>query len=528
MGTNLTILQKGLFLLAVPILFQLVFFAVLLKMEWDEQERGQLAFHTKEVIAQVETTYRYLVEANSYVRRLVIAGEDPALTPPFKDAMRKSPEEFQKLKVLVQDNPPQTARVDTAAAEAERLRKWLTKVNDLVTADRLEEAKARVKDPLEQTLLDSVRKSFDELLKEEERLDDDRIRALNASWREQNWVIGVGMALSVALALAMAALFGRDIVGRLGQLAENVRRLGDKKELTQPLTGHDEIARLDAVFRAMARALREREQENEMFIYSVSHDLRSPLVNLQGFSEELSLSCQDVRAALAGGEQAGARRALEIVDKDVTDSLHFIKTAVSRLAAIIDALLRLSRVGRVEYRIQPVNVAEIVRRVTEALENTIEGRKAVVVAGALPPALGDPTAVEQVFANLIANAVHYLDPTRPGRVEIGAMPSGQEGPPGLQTYFVKDNGLGIPEAYQQRVFLAFQRLHADVVQGEGVGLALVYRMVGRLGGKIWLESTAGVGSTFYVALPPAPPDGQSAAEAKTGPVAVPEEERRTS
>jgi signal transduction histidine kinase len=299
--------------------------------------------------------------------------------------------------------------------------------------------------------------------------------------------------------------FSRDIVGRLSQLADNVHRLGDKKELTQPLTGRDEIARLDAVFRAMARSLREREQENEMFIYSVSHDLRSPLVNLQGFSEELSFSCKDMSTALAGVADAGGRRALAIVERDVPESLHFIKTAVSRLSAIIDALLRLSRVGRVEYRIQPVNIAEIVERVVAALDNTIEGRKAEVSVGALPPALGDPTAVEQIFANLIANALHYLDPARSGRVEIGTLPPGQEGAPaGLQTYFVKDNGLGIPEAYQQRVFLAFQRLHADVVQGEGVGLALVYRMVGRLGGKIWLESTAGVGSTFYVALPAAP------------------------
>ncbi len=82
------------------------------------------------------------------------------------------------------------------------------------------------------------------------------------------------------------------------------------------------------------------------------------------------------------------------------------------------------------------------------------------------------------------------------------------------TYYVKDNGLGIPKEYQDRVFLAFKRLHANVAQGEGVGLALVYRMVGRLGGKIWLESTAGEGSTFFVALPAAP-EGQAAAQAGT-------------
>lgn len=505
MGTNLTLLQKGLILIAVPALFQLIFFCVLLKMEWDEEEMGRMAIHTKEVIGQAETAYRYLLEANNYVRRLVVAGRDPVLTSSFNDALSRSADEFQKLEHLVGANAPQLAKVEAAAANAKRLEKWLTEVNGLAATDRRDEATVRIKGLAGENLLVVVRKKLDDFQKEEERLDGLRQHALSGSWREQNWVIGIGLGLSVALALAVAMLFARDIVGRLGQLTENVHRLGDKKELTQPLTGRDEIARLDAVFRAMARALREREQENEMFIYSVSHDLRSPLVNLQGFSEELSLSCQDMRAALAGVEEAGGRRALAIVEKDVPEALYFIKTAVARLSAIIDALLRLSRVGRVEYRNQPVNVAEIVKRVVEALDNTIEGRKAIVSAGTLPPALGDPTAVEQIFGNLIANALHYLDPARSGRVEIGALPPGQEGTPaGLQTYFVKDNGLGIPEAYQQRVFLAFQRLHADVVQGEGVGLALVYRMVGRLGGKIWLESTAGVGSTFFVALPPTP------------------------
>ena len=505
MGTNLSLLQKGLILLAVPLLFQLIFFAVLLKMEWDQEEVANWAVHTKVVIAQTETAYRYILEAASYVRRQILEGRHAVQASPFKNSLDKITDEFNKLESQLHDNPSQRAMVEETATEAQRLEKWLAEVNRLTLDGRREEATDRLNDPAAQNLLESVRNKLNTFLQEEERLDGARLDELNNSVRQQNWVIGGGLGLSVALALAVAMLFARDVVGRFGQLTENVRRLGDKKELTQPLTGSDEIAQLDAVFRAMARALREREQENEMFIYSVSHDLRSPLVNLQGFSEELSLSFQDLRTALTGVEGAAGKRALTVVERDMPESLHFIKTAVSRLSAIIDALLRLSRVGRVEYRIQPVNILEIVQRVVEALDNTIQGRKAEVSVGTLPPALGDPTAVEQIFGNLIANALHYLDPSRPGRVEIGALAADQgDAPVGMQTYFVKDNGLGIPEAYQQRVFLAFQRLHADVVQGEGVGLALVYRMIGRLGGRIWLESTAGVGSTFFVALPPAP------------------------
>jgi signal transduction histidine kinase len=196
---------------------------------------------------------------------------------------------------------------------------------------------------------------------------------------------------------------------------------------------------------------------------------------------------------------------------DIDESIRFIQTAVGRLARIIDALLRLSRAGRVEYQWQSVDIATVVEKIVEALHDTIAVKKAEVALGELPPARGDPTALEQIFANLIGNAVQYLDPSRPGRIEVGSVDgSGLDKPAGLQVYYVKDNGLGIPEAYHHRMFTAFNRLHADAAQGEGIGLALVRRMTERHGGRIWLESSAGVGTTFFVALPGCPGDGAEA------------------
>ena len=504
MGTNLTIFQKGLILIAVPVLFQLVFLGALYKMEWDEEEVQHLAVHTKEVIAQTETAYRSLLEATAYVRRLVITGEDTSQAPPLHDTLIDAPAEFEKLKQLVVDNPPQQGKVIETAADAEGLRRHLADALASLTAGRRDEAAARVKDPEVQRLLDAVRLRLDDFLREEARLDGVRMTALTDAWRRQNWLIGGGVAASVLIALAVAALFSRGVTGRFARLTENVGRLADKKELTQPLSGTDEIAHLDAAFHTMASALREREQENEMFIYSVSHDLRSPLVNLQGFSEELSLSCRELRAALDASD-AALGPARTILDRDIPDSVKYIRTSVTRLSGIIDALLRLSRAGRVEYQIRPVDVNLKVGRVVEALAGAVKARKAEVIVGDLPPALADPTAVEQIFANLIGNAVNYLDPARPGRVEVGALePGAGAAPAGLRTYYVRDNGLGVPAEYQERIFRAFKRLHANSAPGEGVGLALVSRMVGRLGGKIWLESAAGAGSTFFVALPAAP------------------------
>lgn len=257
------------------------------------------------------------------------------------------------------------------------------------------------------------------------------------------------------------------------------------------------------------RQLARRSEENETFVYSVSHDLRSPLVNLEGFSRELRTVCDDVRAILTENELPDEvrRRGLALLDGDMAESIRYIQTAVARLSSIIDALLRLSRAGRVVYSQQRVDVEAVVRRIVESMSVTIAERGAEVSIAPLPPAWGDPTAIEQIFANLIGNALNYLDAKRPGRIQVGANgePSAAPDSPDTQhTYFVKDNGLGIPDAYRPKVFQAFQRLHPDVAVGEGMGLAIVRRIVERHAGRVWVESNGRQGTAFFVTLP-APP-----------------------
>jgi PAS domain S-box-containing protein len=252
------------------------------------------------------------------------------------------------------------------------------------------------------------------------------------------------------------------------------------------------------------KELSQQNQENEMFVYSVSHDLRSPLVNLQGFSKELELSAEALEALLEreGVPDRLRSQARKILRSDIAESINFIRTGVMRLSNIIDALLRLSRAGRVEYQWQHVDVAALVGRVSQSMQGTIDERAAQVVRQELPPAYGDPAALEQIFANLIGNALNYLDRARPGRIEIGALPPGtDDSDKRFVTYFVKDNGLGIPVSCQQKIFLAFQRAHPSIAPGEGMGLAIVRRAVERHGGKVWVESKESEGSTFFVRLP---------------------------
>ncbi len=251
--------------------------------------------------------------------------------------------------------------------------------------------------------------------------------------------------------------------------------------------------------------LLQKNQENEMFVYSVSHDLRSPLVNLQGFSQELAFVTQTIRKLIAeGGLPADkSKQGIELVDVDMQRGIHFIQTAVSRLGGIIDALLRLSRAGRVEYQPQGIDTNRLVARIVESMSATMFDCGVAVEIGDLPACRGDAIAIEQVFANLIGNAVNYLDATRPGKIEVGSVNADSDGEsdPQRTIYFVKDNGLGIDPEYRDKVFQALKRLHPEVARGEGIGLAIVKRIVDRHGGEIWFESAVGEGTTFFVKLP---------------------------
>lgn len=279
---------------------------------------------------------------------------------------------------------------------------------------------------------------------------------------------------------------------------EEVHRLNENLERR--------VAERTAELEVVNRDLAHKNAENEMFVYSVSHDLRSPLVNLQGFSKELEKGCQHLTALL--DEESVTLdvrgRGQALLGGKMAKSIGFIKAAVLRLSGIIDALLRLSRAGRVEYRREVIDVARVVGQVVGASQVTIAERGATVRIDNLPPAWGDRTAVEQVFGNLVGNALTYLDPARAGVIEIGALIGDRAG---FRTYFVRDNGLGIAENHCPKIFQAFQRVHPGVGSGEGLGLTIVARVIERHGGQVWVESHPGEGSTFYFTLPILPTTG---------------------
>ncbi|HTU20616.1 MAG TPA: CHASE3 domain-containing protein [Gemmataceae bacterium] len=421
-GARLTIIKKGLILVAVPLLAQLIFLVVLYKMRLDQMQAQGWALHSKDVIAQTEGAFRVIMESRSAVRGLALTG-DPAFFSAWEKSRSNALVQLRALRELVADNLTQQNRIDGILQQTEDVFARLEAIANLAKRPETRDtAIAALKEPWAARFLEDLRLKVNDFLKEEEALDDGRRARLARASREQAWTLIGGALLALLSTTVLAYVFSRSIASRVAVLIDNTRRLAAGEPLAAPLGGRDELARLDRVFHEMADSLAQKDRENEMFVYSVSHDLRSPLVNLQGFSQELALVCEDLRRIVSDKEFPAAmrERLTTLIDRDASESIQFIQTAVRRLAAIIDALLRLSRVGRVVYDWQPIDVRAAVERVVKALGNTIAQKGARVVIGELPPASGDPTAIEQIFANLLSNALNYLDPSRPGIIKVGS------------------------------------------------------------------------------------------------------------
>jgi PAS domain S-box-containing protein len=310
--------------------------------------------------------------------------------------------------------------------------------------------------------------------------------------------------------VVITALRGAD--GRLRGFAKVTRDVSERKrhlERIENLTR--ELERRVDELAATNRELRQKTSENESFVYSVSHDLRAPLVNLQGFSQELNFAADEVAQVLSDPRVPAdiQSRARHLLSTEIGESLGFIRNAVQHLGNIVDGLLRLSRIGRVEYASEPVDVGAVVNDIIASLHTTITSTHATIAVRDLPTVRGDRNAIGQVFANILGNALKCFDPARPGRIEISAS---ADTPP---VFAVRDNGVGIPEEYRRKIFQVFQHVHSRKGRGEGMGLAIVRRIVERHGGRIWFESVSGEGTTFFFTLAPPPGGSAEADEGRT-------------
>jgi PAS domain S-box-containing protein len=244
--------------------------------------------------------------------------------------------------------------------------------------------------------------------------------------------------------------------------------------------------------------LSSKNRELEQVLYATSHDLRSPLVNVEGFSRELQYSMRQLMNTLDSVEMPSDAEQIiaGIVKKDVPEAMTYISRSISKMDTMLKGLLKLSRLGRHELRIGRVEMNELLVDVISNFEFKLKDSEISVNVSEVPPCRGDRDHIHQVFSNLFDNAVKYLDPGRPGMITLSGQREGD-----YSVYCLEDNGIGIDTDHQEKIFKLFQQLEPGEQSGEGLGLTIAHRIVERHHGKIWVESEPGKGSRFYVQLP---------------------------
>jgi signal transduction histidine kinase len=249
-----------------------------------------------------------------------------------------------------------------------------------------------------------------------------------------------------------------------------------------------------------AEELREANEDMKSFATIVSHDLRAPLVSIKGFSEEVMHSIEELSPLLekhhSGFAKAEQQKFDAIVQKDIPEALTFIGSSVSRMDNLINAVLKLSHVGRRKLDPEPVSARELIQNIVQSLAHQIEVCNITMTIGDLPTVVTDRTALEQIFGNLIDNAIKYREPARAGEIVVFAEHGSDE-----VVFHVRDNGRGMAKDDIPRAFEVFRRVGKQDVSGEGMGLAYVKTLIRSLGGRIWCDSEPGVGTTFSFTIP---------------------------
>ena len=450
------------------------------------QRQTERVNHTYEVeIALDEAQLR--VEQGEAARRGYLLTRNPAYLTAYRGFAAQTGPAIERVARTTRDNPRQQVNLALYQRMVATLMERRDRTLALMQAGRADEAAAIFAAETTTRRLGLIREQANRMVAEEQRLLIEREAERRDGARTLYAIIaatGVLLLLVGLVTLATVRGYTRDLV----QSRNGLRELNETLE--------EQVAERTA-------DLTRANDEIQRFAYIVSHDLRSPLVNVMGFTAELETAGREL-AALVDRVEADAPALLTAnarlaAREDLPEAVGFIRTSTQKMDRLINAILRLSREGRRVITPEPLDPADIAETAVAALQHTIDARGiAVEVRRPMPRLVSDRLAVEQILSNLIENATKYLQPGRPGRITVSGVDAR-----GRVVLSVADNGRGIAAGDHQRIFDLFRRSGAQDQPGEGIGLAHVRALAYRLGGTIDVESTLGEGSTFRLVLPAA-------------------------
>ncbi|TWA61676.1 histidine kinase/DNA gyrase B/HSP90-like ATPase [Azospirillum brasilense] len=458
---------------------------------------GWLAESAREFSGAVGRTTALRVAAGTLLSQLqdaevgqrgYLLTEDRRYLKPYEAAVTAVDATIARLHDLADGDADELRIVDRLAVLAAAKREELAQTIALMEAGRRDEALSVVRTGHGMMLMDDARRSLADLITPADAQLDSQLAALIGQVRASGWVANLGglfIVLVVGGAVWIAIRYTRDLM----RAQHAIQALNDS---------------LEQRVSERTMELQRANGEIQRFAYIVSHDLRAPLVNVMGFTGEFEAGLASVRAHFDrlprdGGDDAVASEARRAVEEDLPEAIGFIRASTTKMDRLINAILALARQGGRAMNPEPVSMRALLEAVVASLRHQAgEQRCAVAIEGPLPALMADRLALEQVFGNLLDNAIKYLDPARPGRIAIRGRAEEDR-----LLFEVADNGRGIAPQDHERIFELFRRSGAHDRPGEGIGLAYVRTLVRRLQGDVTVESVPGQGSVFRISLPKA-------------------------
>jgi signal transduction histidine kinase len=440
--------------------------------------------HTLQAERQI-SQFRALLERSEAGRRGILLTDDRYIRVHFDQAMAGVRPAFDEIARITADDASQRAVIRASRPLLARELALLHQTGALLDAGRHDAAVAAFRNTASIDLIHGLRTAADRMLATEAGL----LVARNAAQK-------TSLDLFFASLAALGVLLAGMAVASVWIILRYTRDLHASRSALRALNED-----LEGAVQVRTTDLRRANDEIQRFAYIVSHDLRSPLVNVMGFTAELEAATREINKLIERVETdapalvtADARLAAR---EDLPEAIGFIRTSTAKMDRLINAILRLSREGRRPITPEPIDMDALAQGVADTLKHRSDELGATVtLARPLPAITSDRLAVEQVLSNIVENALKYLQPGRPGVIAL----SGTVGA-GRAIFTVADNGRGIDPRDHDRIFDLFRRSGVQDQPGEGIGLAHTRALAYRLGGTISVESALGQGASFHVNLP---------------------------
>jgi signal transduction histidine kinase len=458
------------------------------------REDARWVVHTVEVENQISLTQLQLRRAES-AQRGYVSTLLPDFQSDFEQAASQLTPALTRLGQLTSDNPVQRRLIDEMQPLTNQRIEEFRNTIELARTQRIDDAARIIREGVGR----DAKKQIDDLAGRM-RAEEDGLFVLRTTNADR----------SQSLAASMTWI-GSGFVVLLGAISIFlVRRSARARDEAEALLRDNNI-NLETTVDERTADLREANNEIQRFAYIVSHDLRSPLVNIMGFTSELEQLRNDIfkriallgRGASASPAPVGAGETeplLEVEDRqlsqDFSEALSFIKSSIAKMDRLITAILNLTREGRREFEPVRIDTRELIEGIFSSVAHQIAEAEARIRIEPMPHIVSDRLALEQIFSNLIDNALKYLKPGVPGDISVRGRTK-----LGFAIFEVADNGRGIDPKDHQRIFDLFRRAGTQDKPGQGIGLAHVRALVRRLGGTMSVASELNSGSTFTITLP---------------------------